>query len=418
MRTNWFFWLFFSLFFLHHFWEIYLTRLNVAHIQKHQNTIPPYFQDKINSEEYQKGIRYNLERSRFSQWVSWINVPIVWGVILLGGFDFLGRLFGSSHGNTSLTSSVLYCATVGLILMLLFLPFSCYSQFVIEEKYGFNKMTGKTFLLDRIKTLALSALLGIPLLYLIFWLYQKAGSSWWLWAFAALFAFKLFITAIYPSWLAPIFNKFTLLAEGTLKDEIFKIAQKVHFKLSGIYTIDGSRRSTHSNAYFAGIGKMRRIVLFDTLIDQLSEPELVSVLAHEMGHNKKKHVQKGLFFSFFFTLAGFWLLSYIIDWPLFYSAFNAGMAIPHKGFVLFALFLSHFTFFLTPVANALSRKYEYEADQFSAEATGNKETMASALVELSRENLANLTPHPLYSFYHYSHPTTLERIRAIEQTQL
>ncbi len=403
MFDHWFFWAFVLFFFIHQFWETALTQLNIKYTEKHRDQIPDYFRDKIDPEGYQKSIDYNLEKMKFGLWVRWLEVPIVWLVILSGAF----ALVPFSH-------SVAYCAVVGLLLLLLQIPTSLYSQFVIEEKYGFNKMTAKTFIADLVKMLLLSALLGVPLLYLIFWLYAKAGNLWWLWAFGAFFGFEFLIAAVYPTLLAPLFNKFTPLEEGGLKESILALAKKIRFKLSGIFTIDGSKRSSHSNAYFSGIGRLRRIVLFDTLREQMENDEILAVLGHEMGHNKKRHVQKGLILSFVMTLGAFWLLSLAVAWEPFYATFGAGTPAPHKAFVLFSLFASHFSFWLTPFGNWLSRKYEYEADLFSKEVTGQPEKMVSSLVKLSKENLANLTPHPWYSFYHYSHPTTLERIRALE----
>lgn len=414
MTTHWFFWAFVAAFILHEVVDYALVFLNMSHTKKHAGEIPDFFKGKIEPEEYKKSIRYTLDKSRFGLVISFLQIPLIWAAILLGAFSFADTVVGKYFELNTLTYSVAYCLTIALALMILQLPVSLYSNFVLEEKYGFNKMTFKTFVVDLIKTLILSAVLGIPLLYLVFWLYQSAGSFWWLWAFFALFGFELFIAAIYPTLLAPIFNKFTPLEEGELKEAILNIAKKIKFKMSGIFTIDGSKRSSHSNAYFAGMGKMRRIVLFDTLMKTMNNAEIISVLAHEMGHNIKKHVQKFLILSFITSLIGFWVLSLLINWEPLFSTFGAGAPAPHKALILLGLFSGYFTFWLTPITNLISRKHEYEADRFSVETTKESETMKSALLKLSKENLANLTPHPLYSFYHYSHPTTSERIQAIE----
>lgn len=416
MTTHLFFWFFVVVFFVHEIFESVLILLNNAHIRKHQDQIPPFFQDKIDRATYQKGIRYNLERSRFALRVQWLGIAIFWAAIFGGAFEKLDLGLMKYSSPNTLTHAVLYCLAFGLILTLLGIPTSLYSHFVIEEKYGFNKMTAKTFVIDLFKGLFLGAAFGVPLLYLLFWLYQVSGPYWWLWAFLAFFGFELLMAAIYPTILAPLFNKFIPLPEGSLKEAIYGVARKIGFKMSGIYTIDGSKRSTHSNAYFAGLGRMRRIVLFDTLVSGFTEPEIISVLAHEMGHNKKRHIQKQLFLSFIFGLAGFWLLSLLIHWPPLFAALNAGNPEPYKALVLLSLIASHFTFFLTPFSNYLSRKYEYEADRFSKEVIGESQNMVSALTKLSTENLSNLTPHPLYSFYHYTHPTTLERIQALKNS--
>lgn len=413
MIHNWFFYLFLTLFILHEVIEWSLILLNQSHVKKHQHQIPNFYQDKISPGEYQKSIAYTLEKSHFGLIVGALSLPVFWGAIFFGFFNSLDDWTKQIFNSSGIIHSVIYCLSLGIILMILSIPTSLYSHFVIEKKYGFNKMTYKTFVLDLVKSLFLGALLGIPILYLVFWLLKVSGTYWWLYAFLAVFGFELLIAAIYPTLLAPLFNKFIPLSEGTLKESILAIAKKINFKMSGIFTIDGSKRSSHSNAYFAGMGKMRRIVLFDTLLKQMNEKETLAVLAHEMGHNKKKHIQKQMILSFIFSFIGFWILSVVINWEPFYQAFNAGSPTPHKALILFALCSGYFTFMLTPLMNFISRKNEYEADKFSVETTGDKESMASSLVKLSKENLSNLTPHPWYSFYHYSHPTTLERIKAI-----
>lgn len=411
---HWFFWTFLLLFCLHQGWETILTLLNNAQIRRNRETIPEYFRDKIEPDRYQKAVRYNLDRARFGLVVRGYDILIVWALILTGLFETVEHLITVSLGLEGLMESVAYCGAFALLVLVIKIPVSLYSHFVLEARYGFNRMTLGTFLLDLVKEIGLGVVLGGPLLLLVFWLYRASGPLWWIWAFGAVFGFEFLVAAVYPTLLAPIFNRFTPLPDGTLKEAILTLAKKIRFRLSGIYTIDGSRRSAHSNAYFAGIGGLRRIVLFDTLQAQMSEPEIVAVLGHEMGHNKRWHVQKQLALSFVVSLAGFWILSLVIEWPPFYTAFNAGSPAPHKALVLAALFGGNFCFFLPALVNTLSRKYEYEADRFAVEVTGNPSSMASALVSLSRENLSNLTPHPLYSFYHYTHPTPLERIRAIE----
>lgn len=411
--THWFFWLFVVLFTLHQIWEISLTLLNNQEMEKNRGTIPDYFKDKIEPERYQKSIDYNLEKAQFGFAVRAYDILIICSIIFSGVLEKLDASLGVL-GWPTLIHAVAYCGAVGLALMLLRIPVSLYSHFFLEEKYGFNKMTAKTFVVDLIKGILIGAALGGPILMLVFWLYQKAGSLWWLWAFGAVYGFEFLMAAVYPTVLAPIFNKFTPLPDGTLKDDITALAKKIQFKMSGIFTIDGSRRSAHSNAYFAGMGRMRRIVLFDTLQKQLTEREIIAVLGHEMGHNKLKHIQKMLVLGFVTSLAGFWILSVLIGWEPLYTAFGAGAPAVHKALVIVSLFAGHFTFILNVVTNSLSRRYEYASDRFSVEVVGDKEAMASSLVALSRENLSNLTPHPLYSFYHYTHPTTLERVQAIQ----
>ncbi len=409
-----FFWVFVVLFSLHQLWEAALTLLNRREMEKNRGQTPEFFRDKIDPERYQKSIDYNLEKSRFGLSMRVYDIGIVIAIIasgILGDLD----IWMSPWGLPGILHSVVYCGLVALGVMILKLPVSLYSHFVIEEKYGFNKMTARTFVVDLLKSLALGSVLGGAVLALVFWLYAQAGDFWWLWAFGAVYGFEFLMAAVYPTLLAPIFNKFVPLPDGSLKDAITALARKIDFKMSGVFTIDGSKRSAHSNAYFAGMGRMRRIVLFDTLQKQLSEREIIAVLGHEMGHNKLKHIQKQLALGLFVSFASFWVLSLLMTWPPFFETFGAGAPAPHKALVIFALFSGHFTFAMTAVTNALSRRYEYASDRFSVEVVKDPEAMISSLVALSRENLSNLTPHPWFSAYHYTHPTTLERVAAIQR---
>lgn len=393
--------------------ELGLNALNLRHLEKHRSEIPGPFREWIDAEGYQKSIAYTRDRLKFEVFMALIDIPITLVLIFSGFFGWLDQTL-QSFSLQGYSLAITYCFAVGILLSLLKLPSSLYSQFVIEARYGFNKMTFGLFIKDLIKGIVLSLVFGVPLLLLVFWFYEKAGSVWWVYAFTALSLFQLFIAAVYPTLLAPLFNKFTPLADGNLKDSIYTLAKQISFSLSGIYTIDGSKRSAHSNAYFAGMGKMRRIVLFDTLMKQLTEPEIIAVLGHEMGHNKLKHVQKQLVFGALISFLSFWILSRAMTWPALYTAFHAGAPAAYKAFVLFTLFSGVFTFWLTPITHYFSRKYEYEADQFSKQVTGKPEDLATSLIKMSKENLSNLTPHPLYSAYHYTHPTTLERITALK----
>lgn len=413
MNFHWFFILFVICFSVHEIIEIGLTLLNRAHTRRHVDEIPEFFRDKTTPENYAKSVAYTLDKEKFALVTRLFNIVFLWALILSGFFQTADAVTGWLK--PGLTHSLVYCFLFGSIFLIMGIPFSLYSHFIIEKKYGFNKMTLTTFLGDQLKTIFLGLLFGIPLLVGLFWFYQATGKWWWIYAVLAVFGFEMLVAAIYPVFLAPLFNKFTPLEEGTLKEGILNIAKKIGFKLSGIYTIDGSKRSNHSNAYFAGLGRWRRIVLFDTLQKQMTEREILAILGHEMGHNIKRHVQKQLALSFVISLFSFWALSLAIGWDPFYAAFGAGSPAPHKALVLMALFLGVFTFWLPPLTNYLSRKYEYEADRFSLQAVGDREAMKSSLIKLSKENLSNLTPHPLYTFYHYTHPTTIDRIKALNR---
>jgi STE24 endopeptidase len=409
-----FFWVFLAFYLLHEIVHLSLDGLNYRHVKK-QTEMPEFYDGKISPAIYNKSQAYTLEKIRFGMTAHLALIPFFWFLIFRNGFNVFDYYAATYAGFGTLSHSVLFCIFVSAYFGIVGMPFKIYSTFVIEEKYGFNKMSFGLFVLDGIKGLVLSAALGIPVLYLVFWFMNIAGSEWWLWVWFALTVFQLLIVTVYPTFLAPLFNKFQPLKDDLLNERIQTLARKIKFKISGVFIMDGSRRSGHANAYFSGMGKFRRIVLFDTLQKQLNSDEIVAVLAHEMGHNVKHHIRKFMILSTLLSLAGFYILSLLIDWPQFYSAFNISMANHHAALVIFMIASEAFTFMLTPIMNQLSRKNEYEADAFSVENTGDKKAMISSLVKLSKENLSNLNPHPAYSFYHYSHPTTIERAQAIEK---
>jgi len=393
--------------------ELGLELLNKRHAAK-QNSIPEFYLASIDEATFIKTKAYNNDKMRFGLMAHLYGIPLLWILIFSDGLHTLDHLAASLAGANTLSQAVVYCAILLLIFTVYELPVKAYSTFVIEERHGFNHTTKTTFIADIGKGLLLGAMLLVPMLYAIFWFLRVSGNLWWLWAWLAVTAFQLLTAAVYPAFIAPLFNKFTPLENGDLKNRITALAKKIGFSMSGIVISDGSKRSGHSNAYFAGFGRFRRIVLFDTLIKQLTTDELVAVLAHEMGHNVKKHIRNGMLLSSVLSLAGFYILAQIMHWPTFFEAFNAPSQ-PHVAIMLFSLLASAFTFPLTPIMNAWSRHNEFEADAFSAQTTLDPKAMTSALLKLTKENLGNLTPHPWYSFYHYTHPTTLERARAIAQ---
>ena len=407
--------LFATFYFAQHLLDSWLTWLNLAHVQKHQHTVPAYFQDKISLDAYQKSIAYTREKARFGMIASWVEVPIFWGLLLS---EFYGKLDAvvRSLGFGPVVTGLLYLASVSVVFFLISLPFSLYSTFVIEQKHGFNQMTLQLWLVDLLKSILLSILIGGLILAAVLWFMDRhLQGLWWLYAWILLSLVQIFIAAIFPVFLLPLFNKLTPLEDGHLKQHILALAQKIKFRLSGIYTMDGSKRSTHSNAFFAGLGKLRRIVLFDTLVKSLTESELLAVLAHEMGHNVKKHVRTGLLISSVVSLAGLYVLSLLVSKPWFYEAFQFAQPSSYAALLIFMKTSGAFTFFLSPLSSILSRKHEFEADRFAAEVMEKREPMIQGLVKLTRDNLSNLTPHPWYSFFYYSHPTVMERIQALER---
>lgn len=412
--SNWFFWLFLAFYVVYVAVEIGLDILNLRHGEKHKHKIPPLFEGVYSAEEYKKSIDYNKAKTNFKITSLLIKTCFIFILILSGFFGVLDIWLRSLIASPFI-QAVTYPVVVFAIFYVFSLPQSYYYQFVIEERFGFNRMDIKTFVLDQVKAIFLGLILGLPLIAALLWIIQESGQAWWIYGFLLLTGFQLFTVAIYPVLLAPLFNKFIPLKEGSLKERIENLAKQVKFKMAGIFTIDGSKRSSHSNAFFAGLGSMRRIVLFDTLVEKHSEDEIVSVIAHEMGHNVRKHIQKSLILSTLITLASFYILSLCLKWPLFFSAFGVDQPSVHVGLVLFALFSSVFMFPIAPIFTKLSRKNEFEADEFAVLITKEKGPMKTALVKLTKENLGNLTPHPWYSAYHYSHPTTLERVEAIEK---
>ncbi|KAA3619483.1 MAG: M48 family peptidase [Calditrichaeota bacterium] len=406
--------LYLVLFAIEYSWEMVLEILNIKHVKKNKSEIPAAFQATTDKETYEKSINYTLTNTNFGLVSSAFSSVLLLVIVLSGALgivdDYLGTLgLGTySHG-------VLFIYTLALFFSLSTLPFSIYSTFVIEEKFGFNKMTWKLFIIDAVKGMVLSALFLTPLLYALFWFMDTAGPNWWIYAFSLFAAFQLLMVLIYPTLIAPLFNKFSPLGDGELKDKILALAEKVGFKTNGIFVMDGSKRSRHSNAYFTGLGKLKRIVLFDTLVESSEPEELLAVLAHEIGHEKKNHIKKGMALSLLSMGIGFWILSLLLPYAPFYQAFGFSENSYHAAIILFSFCSGPFTFYLAPLRSKLSRKHEYEADRFAVEATGGANGLKNALLRLSKDNLSNLTPHPLYSGYHYSHPTLSERIAAMEK---
>jgi STE24 endopeptidase len=406
----------FAIFFAaEHLLDYGLTWLNLSHIRRHAGQLPPYFRDRISLEDYQTSIRYTRDRARLGVVSSLVQIPILWLMIFTGFFGKVD-LWMRSFALSSVATGLLFFAAMSTLFYLISLPFSLYSTFVIEEKYGFNKMSAKLWLIDLGKGLLLSIAIGVPVLAGVLWFMDRYGGSlWWLYVWILLALIQFVMASVFPVLIVPLFNKLTPLAEGSLRERIEVVAKKVNFRLSGVFTMDGSKRSAHSNAYFAGMGRFRRVVLFDTLVKSLGESELVAVLAHEMGHNKKKHVRTGLLLGLGTSFLGLFVLSRMIQAPWLYDAFGFGIPSSYAALFIFMKASGSFTFFLDPLFSMLSRKHEYEADRFAAEVMGEPQSMIRGLVKLTKDNLSNLTPHPLYSFFYYSHPTVMERISALER---
>lgn len=388
-------------------------RLNLKNAREE---LPQEFRGVYSGDNYSRSQKYLAETTRFSLIVSTFDLIVFLGFWFSGGFNILDQWI-RGFGYTELTTGLLYIGVLMIAKSIISIPFSIYSTFSIEEKYGFNKTTLKTFVLDRMKGMLLGMLIGIPLLALILKLLEVGGDSAWLYAWGASTLFTLIIQYIAPTWIMPLFNKFKPIEDGDLKESVMGFADKVDFPLQGIYEMDGSKRSTKSNAFFTGFGKNKRIALFDTLIKNHTTAELTAVLAHEIGHYQKKHILKGTILGIAHTGILFYLLSIFLNHKELFEAFYMQQSSVYAGLLLFGLLYSPIELILGFILNALSRKNEYEADRFAAENLDTSEDMISALKKLSVDNLSNLTPHPFYVALHYSHPPVLQRIRALERAE-
>lgn len=402
--------------------EFILNELNLRHVRTcwTHKRIPDFFRGKLSAEQYQTSVDYTIAKSHFGRWSEIYHRTVTVVILFSGLLAALDRLAAAMAGHLYLGSyghGVFFCLMVGLCFFLAGLATDYYSTFALEAKFGFNKTSVGVYVADKIKGLTLGLLLGVPFLSVVLWLMDVTGSLWWLWAFAFISVFQLLMIVIFPTVIAPWFNKFEPLKDGEFRDKILALADQVGFKTSGIYSMDGSKRSAHSNAYFTGVGRSKRIVLFDTLLEQMNMKQGLAVLAHEMGHYKMKHIRRMLIVQMIFLLIGLFILNLLLDYRPLYTAF-ALQPSHHAALVLFSLLAGPFTFFLGPLMNLLSRKHEYEADHFAAVTLEDGKAMEEALINLTVTNASNLTPHPWYSAYHYSHPTPAERIDAIRQTAM
>lgn len=378
--------------------------------------LPDEFRGVYDPESYARSQAYTRAKTMFGIVSSTASLAATLLFWWCGGFPYLDGL-ARSFGWGELWTGLAYIAGLAALRFLFSLPFSLYGTFVLEERFGFNRTTPATFAADLLKGLLLALAIGGPLLALVLWLFMTAGSGAWLAVWGAVTVLSLALQFVAPTWIMPLFNKFTPLEEGALRGEILAYAERVRFPLQGVYVMDGSKRSSKSNAFFTGFGKFKRIALFDTLIKNHSVPELVAVLAHEIGHYKKKHIIKGIIVSVLHTGLMLFLLSIFLSERGLFDAFFMERVSVYAGLVFFGMLFAPAEFFLSLGMHALSRKHEYEADRFAAETTGSPGEMASALKKLSVDNLSHLTPHPLYVFLHYSHPPVLQRIRALAAAQ-
>ena len=395
--------------------RIWLSSRQIRHVMAHRDVVPKEFASKIGLASHQRAADYTVAKARLSIFEMLFDAAVLIGLTLLGGLQTIDTLT-SSVTSHELLRQVLLVFAVFTLFGVLGLPFALYRQFKLEANFGFNRMTPKMFVSDTIKETLLGALLGLPLIAAVLWLMAEAGSLWWLWAWALWSGFSILVAFIYPTWIAPVFNKFTPLDDTTLAERIQELAHRCGFTLSGLFVMDGSKRSAHGNAYFTGFGRARRIVFFDTLLARLTPNEIIAVLAHELGHFKHRHILKRMITMFIGSLIFFALLGWLATQSWFYTDLGV---IPQMGgrndamaLLLFFLVVPVFTFGLTPLKSWLSRRDEFQADRFAKDQSSADE-LVNALVKLLDDNAATLTPDPVHSAFYDSHPPAAIRIRQL-----
>ncbi len=395
--------------------DYYLDWQNRRYVRSLSAAVPEALRTIVDEATYQKSVSYTLAGSRFGSANALYDAAVLAAVVLTGFLPWLFHALVQCTGAAGVWGYALVILALLVIMGLFDLPWDWAHKFKLEARYGFNKSTQALWLTDKLKGLAVTLALGWPVLALILWIAQTLP-QWWLWAWLALTCFQLLMMVLYPRLILPLFNKLSPLPEGELKTALMDLADRTGFKASTIQVIDGSKRSGHSNAFFTGFGKMRRIVLYDTLIEQMTIPQLEAVLAHEIGHYRKGHVPRMLIVSSLISLVAFALIAYLAKSPWFLEGFGFkaedGL---YAALPIFVLCAGVVTFWLSPLMNMWSRKNEYEADAFAKDALGSPEALIEGLQKLHTANLSNLTPLPLYSFFHYSHPTLIERTEALRK---
>jgi len=392
-----------------------IERININYLEKYGKTVPAAFQGIIYEDELNKIIRYASDNVRFKLVQTTVIKSLFLFIVISGILPWLAD--GLANTNFLLAAGVFF-AFIGLIEALAGVPFDYYHSFVIEDRYGFNTKTIKIWISDLIKSSLVMIVLGGLLLSALLLLLKYTGTNWWVWAWAVFLCFQLLVTVLYPTVIAPLFNKFTPLEKNNLKVDIEQLAKKEGIEIEGIYQMDASRRTRHTNAYFSGLGKAKRIVLFDSLIQSHSQEEVLSILAHEIGHLKKNHIKKQLIISSIVSLFLFFMASKLITCRVLYESFGFSDTPYYVGLFLVGILWEPVSFFLSPLGMAISRKFEREADYYSIEIIKRAKPLSTALKKMAKENLSNLRPHPLYVFFNYSHPPLLERIEYLEAHEM
>ena len=394
--------------------KFWLSSRHIRHVLAHRSAVPPEFAEKIPLAAHQKAADYTVARSKFSLFSLLVNTVVLIAFTLLGGLQALSSVLLQAVGNAGMGYQIGLIVAFALISSAIDLPLDYYRQFVLEARFGFNKMTPRLFVTDLIKNSLIGAVIGLPLLWVILTLMDKSGALWWAYAWLVFSGFQLLMLILYPSVIAPLFNKFSPLDDDSLRARIEGLMQRVGFASSGLFVMDGSKRSAHGNAYFSGFGAAKRIVFFDTLLARLAPHEIEAVLAHELGHFKLKHIVKRIAVMFTLSLVFLALLGFLKQQAWFYTGLGVNPLLlgsnDAMALILFMLVLPIFTFLLSPLSSLSSRKHEFEADAFAAKYT-NAQDLVSALVKLYEDNASTLTPDPLHSAFYDSHPPASVRIR-------
>ncbi len=392
--------------------KYYLEIRNQRYIQNHKNQLPDKFKQIVTLKEHIKAADYSSAKTKAGYIFRVFNLAILLIWTIGGGLNYINEQALSISNNFYLQGIILFLIffTISTVLSL---PESIYSTFIIEEKFGFNKTTTKTFLLDLVKSLLLNIIIIIPILFVMLYIIESLGTYWWIYCFIFLSLVQFTLMYLYPRVIAPIFNKFSPLEDGELKNEITSLLNSCDFKNSGIFIMDASRRSTQGNAYFTGFGKNKRIVFFDTLVKNLTNNEIIAILAHELGHFKKRHIHKSLLISLFLSFIAFYILSILINSQPFLDSHGVTHNSKYLTLLLFTIVAGVYTFWMTPIFSYFSRKNEFEADAFASENT-DAHDLISALIKLYKENASTLTPDPLYSKFYHSHPPAKIRIDYLE----
>lgn len=389
--------------------RLWLARRQIRHVSANRDAVPKEFEGAISIESHKKAAEYTVTCTHLAVTDALVSAALAFALTLGGGLEFLSRAWSNLFEVTGYAHAVALVASVAVIAALIDLPFSLYRIFRIEARFGFNRMSISLFIADLLKQTVLAALLGIPLLLTVLWLMNKMGDSWWLWTWMVWVGFNLLILVLYPTLIAPLFNKFSPLQDESLRARIDALLARCGFRSQGVFVMDGSRRSSHGNAYFTGFGRAKRIVFFDTLIQRLTPAEIEAVLAHELGHFKLRHIVKRMVWLFGASLAFLALLGFLIKQPWFFAGLGVETRTTAMALVLFFLVLPAFTFLLSPLGSLYSRKHEFEADAYAAN-QADAADLVRALVKLYQDNAATLTPDPLHSAFYDSHPPASLRI--------